>query len=260
MSSMRPLVILFTGHCGSSWLSDMLGAQPWCVWLGFEPFTDLMELERSQEIPGLARSLFLGSPLDAVSAFDVLAPNKPIENQTAFCLKARLDLDQEETFFNILPNSNAVFVHLTRGNKLKAAISAFKRERLGISHLINLDGVAQKRSPVTVDPNIVVAKAWDFIRRDAMIYVYCKYIRQPMIRIVYEALYADTSKEIMRIAAKFDAEVETNQSKYRKMTYEQIELAVANYDDLAKAASRGGLKHFCAQMLTTSQRLTPKST
>ena len=241
---MKPLIVMFTGHCGSSWFLDILGAQPWCVWLGFEPFTDLVELKRADEIPSLARSLFLGSPLDAIRACDLLAPNKPIENQTAFCLKTRLDFDQKETFFDVLPKSNAVFVHLTRGNKLKAAISAYKRQHLGISHLENLDNVDQKRSPVHVDPEVVVAKAWEFIARDAMLYTYCNCLRQPVIRIVYEALCASPSNELRRVASAFGGQVQMNQSKYIKMTHDNIELSVWNYDELREFVSSNGLKHF----------------
>lgn len=234
---LRPIIVLFTGHVGSSWLIDMIGNHPWCVRLGFEPIDDAIS-QKLDLSPVLERILnWNGNP-------DLPNPFRPVtaigRHTSHFCFKTRLRLEQPEFFTRAIPQHNPVLIHLTRFNWIKAAVSNYKRERLGISHLENMDDIEAKQRPVIVDCNYVLRKAEQFLRRDGLIEVYKRYLPFEVPTVSYEALLRDTSGTLAALGRHLDLPFAAQESMYRKMTSDDLRRAIDNYDELADAAAATG--------------------
>lgn len=230
---LKPIIVLFTGHCGSSWFVDMIGNQPWCVRLGFEPIDDTIVLHgpRAAKV-GAKQALSWNGRSPLIETF---RPQSEVTDRTtSLCFKTRLRGECSTFFKKDVPRKRPLVIHLTRKDKLRAAVSNYKRVVLGISHLADFDQTEAKRAPVEVDCDYVIRKMHEFEWRDAAIDAYERDLPFPVYTVSYEELHADTAAAMMRLADQTGLPLQPVPSKYRKMTSPVISEAVSNFEELMK--------------------------
>lgn len=253
----RPVIILFTGHCGSSWFVDLLGRQPWCVRLGFEPIDETLRREPHFPLDHFLRELFALHP-NAMShrliRGGAFTPQSPFnETTTHLCLKTRILPEQPVIFGNVLPQSNACFLHMRRRNKIAAAVSNYKRAKLGISHINRDMPIIEKRRPIRVDVRYVAKKARQFLMREAIIEYYKKRISRFIPTVWYEDLLNDSTSTLAAIGAHIGADIGIAESSFDKMTSPNLADSVTNYDELKLHLRRKNLLELLENQTAESQ-------
>lgn len=245
-----PIIVFFTGHCGSSWFVDLLGRQPWCVRLGFEPIDQACRRPTATPLDEYLRELLQLNP-NATShhyfqggAFTPQSRFK--ETTTHFCLKTRILTDQPSIFGKVLPQSGAHFLHIRRRNKIAAAVSNYKRERLGISHVKNDMPIQDKRVPTYVDVRFVGQKAKQFLMREALIERYKQRLGRDVHTLWYEDLLNNLDSTLAAVALHIGAEFQGASSTFQKMTHPDLAKSIKNYDELQKYLRSAGLAELLA--------------
>ena len=160
-------VLLFTGHVGSSWLASLISSQPEITRIGFEPVDEFTKLNKDfgaaiDRIAKTESTDFLSEPeRQAISKRHQKYSGETFTGDKLwFFLKTRSYLVKQERFFRIiLPRYGKIIFLLRRRNKIKNAISQFKRTQLGISHLNQFEGVQQKRASIKVDTEYILKQA-----------------------------------------------------------------------------------------------------
>ena len=254
MAMDRLILVLFTGHVGSSWVTSMLASHSAISQLGFEPVDELTQVQvnaapllerivRSGGLQGLDRQTCEIFAKKTESADDTPAdawgfPSPPSARFAVF--KARLNLDlQRDLFLDWLPEQKPLIVLLRRKNKIKNAVSQFKRTQLNISHLTRQEAVEAKRRPVRVDPGYILRQARQFTLRELRSLEYYRLATQGWgldgVEACYEDLLEDGGFARLReaVCSALGLGAEPLQSDYRKMTRNALMEAVENYHELA---------------------------
>lgn len=253
MAMERLILVLFTGHVGSSWVTSMLASHSAISQLGFEPADELTEAGlnavssfdlaiNSGELQHLERRVYEIFAKKTESADDTPshAWGFPSPHSARFAVfKARLNLGLQRDFFlSWLPEQNPYIVLLRRKNKIKNAVSQFKRTQLSISHLRQLDAVEAKRRPVRVDPDYILRQAQQFTLRELRSREYFKLATERWglegIEVCYEDLLGVDGLPQLRqaVCGALGLETEPLKSDYRKMTRNSLLQAVKNYLEL----------------------------
>lgn len=259
MNTGRFIVVLFTGHVGSSWLTSLLATHPEISRLGFEPvdqltergvdaeqsFRTFLEPDPSTMLPADIRAVFEKTTADSVDPEPEpgpLAAGDPgSASYTVF--KTRLLFMKQKGFFvDWLPGKKPFLLLLRRRNKIKNAVSQYKRARLQISHLHDFDRTAEKRRPVNVDVNYVMWKAQQFTLRELRSKAYFSLLTDCWGATGREILYEDLLAHSFRhdffdwMFRTLGLQAASLHSEYEKMTKDALDEAVENYDELSEAA------------------------
>lgn len=251
----RPIIIIFTGHVGSSWLASLLGNHRFVKQLGFEPIDDFVldNVNSAPIIEDVIQGKVISQFPDAVrsvlsksyerTAEDKIYREKPDYDwsKTRFVVfKTRVYLkEQRSLFIDLLPRVNPTIIFLCRRNKIKNAISQFKRTQLNISHLDKFHEIDKKRKPVEVDPSYILEQALNFVRRELVAKSYVECLRQlttsPCFEIFYEDLLSPEwrTRFFDNFFYELGLENDAIESNYLKMTPDNLQYAVANYSELS---------------------------
>jgi hypothetical protein len=248
------IAILFTGHVGSSWLLSLMDNHPRIRQLGFEPVDDLTEID--VEATPYFEQVIHGERLDSLPERIAVILGKKFEDIESsvpnnrdgqslgdfdyIAFKARVTLQIQRSFFaQWLPAEKPTIILLRRRNKIKNAVSQFKRTQLNISHLRNFDQTALKRRPIIVDPQYILDQASQFTLRELRTTRYfqkvCAAFDIRGFEISYEELLSQTSREAFLKNFYRDIGLQNStsaSSRYCKITSDSLPAAVENYRQL----------------------------
>jgi LPS sulfotransferase NodH len=253
------VVVLFTGHVGSSWFTSLLASHPSICQIGFEPVDDLTENGMAAK-PYFERLLDGDKPdsfpSDVAEFFQKKTKsshNTPqntwgIENPEAckyFLFKARLNLSVQLDFFrDFLPSENTTLILLRRRNKIKNAVSQYKRTQLKISHLDNLEQIKPKRMPIVLDPAYIYQQAIKFTLSELKLKHYCAFLNEHFgincIEVHYEDLLSSGTRSSLFNSIFMTLGLTGSQlfSRYEKMTSNLLSEAVTNFSELSNLISK----------------------
>ena len=253
------IAILFTGHVGSSWLLSLIDNHPRIRQLGFEPVDDLTEID-VEATPYFERVIH-GERLDSLperiavilgKKFEDIESSVPnsLDGQSLgdfdyIAFKARVTLQIQRPFFEQwLPAERPTMILLRRRNKIKNAVSQFKRTQLNISHLRNFDQTVLKRRPIIVDPRYILDQATQFTLRELRTTRYFKRVCATFdirgFEISYEELLSQTSRDAFLKSFYRSIGLQNSasaSSRYCKITSDSLPTAVENYQQLADRIS-----------------------
>lgn len=235
----RPIVLLFTGHVGSSWLADLIGRHPQINHVGFEP-VDALSSRNVDAHPWIERLALGQDPSHFPPKMSKIFSSEFQENAPYFMFKTRARVRHQHTlFYETIPNLNSFVILLRRRNKLKTAISSYKRNALKISHLDQPEMNAAKRGAIHVDPAEILSLAQNFIDREKRTKsLFAKYKATyglDGMEIIYEDVLDPAKMDEFKTAlcTRLGIAPFTSESKYTKMTENDLRKAVSNFDELA---------------------------
>lgn len=253
------IVVLFTGHVGSSWVVSLLDSHPAIRQLGFEPVDDLnaLDIEAADYIRRILGGAFLDSFPTEVA--NVLGKRHELPEQlgpdawaTPFAdgcdyiaFKTRVSMRlQRRVFFELIPELKPTLVLLRRRNKIKNAISQFKRTQLDISHLRDPGRAREKRQSIVVDTDYILKQSYQFLHRELRTMHYFHAICRKLGMQGFEVCYEDLLNERRRnhffsgFFRHHGLDDVPLTSEYQKMTNNELQKAVANLDELQQAVSQ----------------------
>jgi len=253
------IVVLFSGHVGSSWFTSLLANHPSISQIGFEPVDDLTENgmaakpyferliagEKLDSFPTNVAKLFqkkTKSPHDTPqNAWDIENP----ETCQYFIFKTRLNLSVQLDFFrDFLPRENPTLILLRRRNKIKNAISQYKRAQLKLTHLENFEQTKSKRLPIVLDPAYIHRQAIQFTLRELRLKHYCAFLNEHFgincIEVYYEDLLSSDTRSSLFNSIFMTLGLTNSHlhSRYEKMTSNLLSEAVTNYSELSNLISK----------------------
>ena len=253
------ITVLFTGHVGSSWFTSLLASHPGICQIGFEPVDDLTENgmaakpyferllggEQPDSFPSNVAEFFQKK---TKSSRDTNKNEWGIENDEMcqyFLFKTRLNLSlQLDLFRDFLPRENSTLIMLRRRNKIKNAVSQYKRTQLKISHLDNFDQVKSKKMPIILDPAYIHQQAIKFTIGELRLKHYCALLYANYgincIEVHYEDLLCSATRSslfdsIFMTLGMADSQLS---SRYEKITSNMLSGAVTNYSELSNLLSK----------------------
>lgn len=154
--------------------------------------------------------------------------------------KTRVHLEQQRTLFiDLLARTNPVVIFLCRRNKIKNAISQYKRTQMKISHLGGFHDTSSKRKPITVDPSYILSQATQFVGRELVAKSYFECLKKMSSSAHYEIFYEDLLSAEWRthffsgLFNELGLENTPLQSNYLKMTPDSLQHALVNFTELA---------------------------
>lgn len=242
-STKKLIALLFTGHVGSSWLMSLLDGHPRISQLGFEPVDDLTEIgvEASPYFDRVVHGeKLLTFPEHVARVLGKKWDTQPWQSFEYIAFKARVNLQLQRPFFSTwLPAAKPVVILLRRRNKIKNAISQFKRTQLNISHLLDFERTEQKRRPIRVDGQYILNQATQFTLRELRTAHYFRMLTAcegiSGIEVCYEDLLPARNCADFLSALYKQLGLSQNPplaSRYHKMTVDSIRDAVENYHEL----------------------------
>jgi hypothetical protein len=251
----RPIIIIFTGHVGSSWFTSLLGNHKSITQLGFEPIDDFV-VDNINAAP-IIEDILRGKPVSQFSdpvrsilsktyeseaedeIYQAINERNLLETQF-IVIKTRIYLEkQRRLFIDLLPRANPTIIFLSRRNKIKNAISQFKRTQLKISHLGSFHEIDSKREPIKVNPTYILEQATNFVRRELLTRSYFNCLKQYTTSANYEIFYEDLLSVDWRnrffddFFQELGLENNPIESNYLKMTPDNIQDAVINFTELS---------------------------
>ena len=243
------LIVLFTGHVGSSWFMSLLGNHPDIEQIGFEP-VDEMSKHGINASPVFDKLLNTGC-LDGFPPKEQMLLGRKHQKSNKidfngekkiYAIKARPRIElQKEFFFEFVEKARPKVILLRRNNKIKNAVSQYKRTALNISHLTDFQKNEQKRAPVEVDVKEIIERSRDFVRREiAAKYLLSFYKSRydiDTLELFYEELIQGPDHRELTCNNCFDfvgVPHHDVQSDYKKMTPDNLENAVKNFNELAE--------------------------
>lgn len=243
------IVVLFTGHCGSSWITSLLGNHENILQIGSEPI-DQMNDEGFTDISDVFRGLLDGeSPISDIKeeAKPYIVRNDDQDFERKYkeakylVLKTRsLHILQPEFFTDIIPQYAQYIILLRRRNKLKNAFSRFKRSVLGVSHLGTAQNAEAKKVPVKIVPWELQLQAVNYTRRDLIDLALFNHYRDkfsiPGEIICYEDMLDNEilNSTLNQISQKLHLKNDNLESKYKKVTSDSLSIAIRNYGALER--------------------------
>jgi hypothetical protein len=249
----RLIFLLFTGHVGSSWLLSLLCSHPRIRQLGFEPVDELSAL--SIDAAPFIEKILSGESINTFPSDVQQVFRRKFENENLLqnsewddddselppfiAFKARYSPKlQQSLFSDLLPQAKPVVIYLRRRNKIKNALSQFKRTQLKISHLNNFENTPEKLMPVEVDTSYLSKQAIQFTRRELIAKNYFELLRNKNDLLTHEVFYEDLLQHkylkhfIDRFFSDLGLEAMAVNTKYQKMTSDNLQEAVSNFDEL----------------------------
>ncbi|MDI7862099.1 hypothetical protein MRS76_09030 [Rhizobiaceae bacterium n13] len=246
----RPIVLLFTGHVGSSWLTDLIGRHQEINHIGFEPI-DALSKRNTDAHPWVERLAQGGDPTLFPREIRRAFSSRYHAGAPYFIFKTRARVKHQPTlFYETIPSLNSYVILLRRRNKLKTAVSSYKRNTLKISHLDNPKANADKRVAIHVDPAQILAIAESYIRRETktkrLFDRYKSDYGLDGMEVLYEdILHPPGLGELMRtLSAELGIPSFESESRFTKMTENDLQLAIANFDELANQVSGTSFEKF----------------
>jgi LPS sulfotransferase NodH len=234
----KPLIILFSGSCGSSWLCDILHNQDGFAQPTFEPLTAINKQKLGIELVDeyLEVLLIEKDKPKLVELHRKLSHEQMVTdaveklNQASVVFFKARSYEFTRNSETLINSSQVPIIWLQRRNRIKHAISVIKRVRMKLGHF----NYKEILPPIAISPDEIEQHIKFIEDFENEAHQFLQALTNSRIPVFYEDLLSDMDTELIKISDYLDMPIDSQHliSGYQKVTSDDLKYALSNYEEV----------------------------